>query len=186
MDAAHRARQLKRVAPSSSSVTSANRICRPDRAASGRVPAAMNAGRYRYSKWSRRAGGRGGLTEKYRPRAAVTAENILASGNADGALCGDVRACRDGRRPCRRDPYTRPMKASSGPRGPIRYSYRWTRKRLPHAGGGSGKGGHARMPRAAPQYAAQPTGAVLTAEEIAAIGEVARRHDLLDRLRRGL
>ena len=176
-----RARQLKASGAELIELTIGEPDLPPDRALLEECQRAMNAGRYRYSNGRGEPAVVAALTEKYRRRrAAVTAENILCfpgtqtalfavmfalAETGDGVLVGDpLYATYEGViRSTGAHPVFVPLNPENGfhmraedLENAVTPECRVLLLNTPH----------------------NPTGAVLTAEEIAAIGEVARRHDL--------
>jgi arginine:pyruvate transaminase len=176
-----RARQLKASGANVIELTIGEPDLPPDRALLDECQSAMNAGRYRYSN------GRGepvvvaALAEKYRRRRAdVTTENVLCfpgtqtalfavmlglAEAGDGVLVGDpLYATYEGViRATGAHPVFVPLRPESG--------FHMQAEDLERAVTPECRVLLLNTPH-------NPTGAVLTAQEIAAIGEVARRHDL--------
>ncbi len=176
-----RARQLKASGADVIELTIGEPDLPPDRALLDECQRAMNAGRYRYSNGRGEPAVLAALAEKYRRRRAdVTQENILCfpgtqtalfavmlglAEAGDGVLVGDpLYATYEGViRTTGAHPVFVPLRPGLGFRmrvedleSAVTPECRVLLLNTPH----------------------NPTGAVLTAAEIAAIGEVARRHDL--------
>ncbi|WP_085031647.1 pyridoxal phosphate-dependent aminotransferase [Ensifer aridi] len=176
-----RARQLKASGADIIELTIGEPDLPPDRALLDECQRAMNAGRYRYSNGRGEPGVVAALVEKYcRRRADVTAENILCfpgtqtalfavmlglAEAGDGVLVGDpLYATYEGViRSTGAHPAFVPLKPKHGfhmqaddLEKAVTPDCRVLLLNTPH----------------------NPTGAVLTGAEVAAIGEVARRHDL--------
>ncbi|ASY61648.1 Aspartate aminotransferase [Sinorhizobium sojae CCBAU 05684] len=176
-----RARQLKASGADIIELTIGEPDLPPDRALLEECQRAMNAGRYRYSNGRGEPAVVSALAEKYRRRRAdVTAKNVLCfpgtqtalftvmlglAETGDGVLVGDpLYATYEGViRAAGADPVFVPLKSDMGfhmqaedLERSVTAECRVLLLNTPH----------------------NPTGAVLTAAEIAAIGEVARRHDL--------
>lgn len=176
-----RARQLKASGADIIELTIGEPDLPPDRALLDECQRAMDAGRYRYSNGRGEPAVVAALAEKYRRRRAdVTAENVLCfpgtqtalfavilglAEAGDAVLVGDpLYATYEGViRSTGAHPVLVPLKPefgfhmqAAGLEKAITPESRVLLLNTPH----------------------NPTGAVLTADEIAAIGEVARRHDL--------
>ncbi len=176
-----RARQLKASGADIIELTIGEPDLPPDRALLDECQRAMNAGRYRYSNGRGEAAVVSALAEKYRRRRAdVTAKNVLCfpgtqtalftvmlglAEAGDGVLVGDpLYATYEGViRAAGAHPVFVPLKPDFGfhmqaedLERSVTAECRVLLLNTPH----------------------NPTGAVLTGAEIAAIGEVARRHDL--------